>query len=203
MDTAVEPCSIRRIEQGSTAVSIPGGPGATASVLGAIELTATDYRYKHRMADNSTLEIIVPRWLRGVIRSDMAKRNGVERESVSNAQITQWFADRQVNAQYVYNWQDALAEGIGMGDDLPAASWPQQVKILMYSAGTWVRATSDVITLDAVYDSVLFKKNKYNALFTEEGLCMLKRGHDSRVITIPVCPNGQTGAQVEHACPTS
>lgn len=197
--------TIARMVAGSTAVTVPGGPGATASVLGAIELQATDYRYKHRMADNATLEVIAPRWLRGVIRSDLAKRNGVDLLSVSNAQITQYFADRQVSVQWVYDWQDALASGVvtDMGGAAPATAWPDDVQILMYSAGTWVRATSDIITLDAVYDSALFTLNKYNALFSEEGLCVMKRCVDSRVITIPVCPTGQTGDQIAVTCPTS
>lgn len=197
--------TIARMVAGSTAVTVPGGPGATASVLGAIDLQAQDYRYKHRMADTATLEVIAPRWLRGVIRSDLAKRNGVDLLSVSNAQITQYFADRQTSVQWVYNWQDAGASGVptDFGGDLPPTAWPQTVQILMYAAGTWVRATSDIITLDAVYDSALFTINQYNVLFSEEGLCVMKRCVDSRVITIPVCPNGQTGSQVDQPCPTS
>lgn len=197
--------TIARMVAGSTAVTVPGGPGATASVLGAIDLQAADYRYKHRMADTATLELVAPRWLRGVIRSDLAKRNGVDMLSVSNQQITQYFADRQVSVQWVYNWQDALSSGVvtDFGGANPPTAWPTTVQVLMYAAGTWVRATSDIITLDAVYDSALFTLNKYNALFSEEGLCVLKRCVDSRVITIPVCPNGQTGSQVAQACPTS
>jgi hypothetical protein len=197
--------TIARMVTGSTAVTVPGGPGATASVLGAIELQATDYRYKHRMPDTATLEVVAPRWLRGVIRSDLAKRNGVDMLSVTDAQITQWFADRKTSVQWVYNWQDALASAVvtDIGGAAPATAWPGTVQVLMYSAGTWVRATSDIITLDAVYDSTLFALNKYNALFSEEGLCVMKRCVDSRVITIPVCPTGQTGNLIAVACPTS
>lgn len=197
--------TIARMVAGSTAVTVPGGPGATAAVLGAIELQATDYRYRHRMADNATLEVIAPRWLRGIIRSDLAKRNGVDMLSVSDGQINQWFADRQVSVQWVYDWQDALISGVptDIGGAAPATAWPANVQVLMYSAGTWVRATSDIITLDAVYSPEDFKVNQYNALFSEEGLCVMKRCVDSRVITIPVCPTGQTGDQIAVACPTS
>lgn len=197
--------TIARMVAGSTAVTIPGGPGATAAVLGAIELQATDYRYRHRMADNATLEVIAPRWLRGIIRSDLAKRNGVEMLSVTDAQITGWFADRQVSVQWVYDWQDSLISGVptDIGGVAPATAWPDEVQVLMYSAGTWVRATSDIITLDAVYSPEDFRVNQYNALFSEEGLCVMKRCVDSRVITIPVCPTGQTGDQIAVACPTS
>jgi hypothetical protein len=196
--------TIARIEAGSTAVTVPGGPGATASVLGAVELQATDYRYRHRMPDNATLEVIAPRWLRGILRSDLAKRNGVDMLSVSNQTLDQYFRDRQVNVQWVYNWQDGFfPTPPTIGGAVPPTGWPTNVKILMFSAGTWVRATADIITLDAVYDSVLFRVNRYNALFTEEGLCVIQRCPDSRVITIPVCPDGATGEQRAQACPTS
>jgi hypothetical protein len=193
--------TIARIEAGSTAVTTPGGPGATASVLGAIELQAADYRYRHRMDDGATMELIAPRWIRGVLRSDLAKRNGVDMLNITDAQITAYFRSRGVNPQFVYNWQDAFIDaGVGMGAAAPPVGWPESVKFLMYAAGTWVRATSDIITLDAVYDSTLFRVNKYNALFSEEGLAMIKRCFDSRVITVPYCPDGATGAQVAVDC---
>lgn len=70
----------------------------------------------------------------------------------------------------------------------------------MYPAGTWVRGEADVITLDNVYDSVLLGHNDYTALFTEEATLVAKMCHDSRVITVPFCPDGATAAGVDIAC---
>jgi hypothetical protein len=187
--------TIAAIAAGSDAVAMPAGQvGATAPVLTAIELQATHYRYVHRMADTATLEAIFPRWVRGVIRADLARRQGVDLLSVSNAQIAAWFVERGINAQFVYNYQDLT------GAASTFTAWPTEVEFLLYAAGTWARGTSDVITLDAVFDSALFKLNDFTALFTEEGWLLAKRGHDSREVTVPVCADGATHGGVLIEC---
>ena len=187
--------TIAAIATGSTAVSLPADQvGAAAPVLTAIELQATHYRYVHRMSDTATLEAIFPRWVRGVIRSDLSRRLGVDLLTVSNQQINGWFTERGINAQFVYNYQD-LTGAAGSFTE-----WPSEVKFLLYAAGTWARGTSDVISLDAVFDSALFKLNDFTALFTEEGWLLAKRGHDSREVTVPVCGDGATHGGVLIGC---
>lgn len=187
--------TITAIAAGSTAVSMPAGQvGATAPVLTAIELQATHYRYVHRMADTAILEAIFPRWVRGVIRADLSRRLGVELLSVSNAQIAAWFTERGINAQFVYNYQDLT----GAAGSFTA--WPDEVEFLLYAAGTWARGTSDVISLDAIFDSALLYQNDFTALFTEEGWLLAKRGHDSREVTVPICADGATHGGVLIDC---
>src|SRR3546814_10290457 len=79
-------------------------------------------------------------------------------------------------------------------------SWPNTVDFLLYPAGTWVKGAADVLTLDTNYDSVGLGQNNYTALFTEEGYLMAKMCHDSRVITVPHCPDGATAAGVDIDC---
>jgi hypothetical protein len=45
-----------------------------------------------------------------------------------------------------------------------------------------------------VHDSRQFEYNNFTALFTEEGWAVIKRNHDSRVVTVPVCASGVTAA---------
>jgi len=73
------------------------------------------------------------------------------------------------------------------------------VKVLLYSAGTWVRGSSDIITLDTIYDSVGLGQNNYTALFTEEGWFVAKRGQDSRQVSIPMSLPGVVAAAKEIA----
>ena len=187
--------TIGAIAAGSTAVAMPADQvGATAPILTSIELQVTHYRYVHRMADTAVLEAIFPRWVRGVIRSDLSRRLGVDLLSVTNAQITAWFVERGINAQFVYNYQDI----IGTADMVTA--WPSSVKFLLYAAGTWARGTSDVISLDAIFDSSLLYLNDFTALFTEEGWLLAKRGHDSREVTVPFCADGATHGGVLIDC---
>lgn len=180
---------------GSDAVAMPTPQaGALAPVLTSIELQATHYRYVHRMAESTTLEAIFPLWVHGVIRADLARRNGVELFAVTNAQINAWFASAGISPQFVYDWQDLT------GGASAFTSWPTEVTFLLYAAGTWVRGGSDVITIDTLYDSILLGQNDYTALFTEEGWLLAKRGTDSRAVTVPVCPDGTTAAGIRFAC---
>lgn len=186
---------ISAIVDDSDAVSLPTPQvGATAPILTALELQVTHYRYVNRLSDTATLEAVFPFWVRGAIRSDLSRRLGVDLLSVTDAQINSWFAERGVSAQFVYNWQDLTGAASAF------TAWPTEVKFLLYTAGTWVRGGSDVITLDTIYDSVNLGTNDFTALFTEEGWLMLKRFKDSRVVTVPLSTDGAThaGVLIEH-----
>lgn len=181
---------------GSTAVTGTANQvGAAAPLLDIIEIQAEHIRYTARMSRASTLEAVFPYWVAGVIRSDLARRQGVLALDVTDAQITTWFRSRGINPQFVYDWQplDSVAA-------TAATKWPATVTFLLYPAGTWVRGTADVITLDTIYDSVQLGQNEFTALFTEEGWLAAKLCHDSRAVTIALCPSGETGGGVDLAC---
>jgi hypothetical protein len=187
--------TVAAMQADSTAVAMPANQaGALAPVLTAIELQATHYRYVHRMNDSATLEAIFPRWVRGVIRSDLSRRLGVDLISVSNDRIAGWFRERQINPQFVYNYQDIT------GDADLFNEWPTSVSFLLYAAGTWARGSSDVISLDAIFDSALLVQNDFTALFSEEGWLVAKRGHDSREVTVDICGDGATHGGIDIDC---
>lgn len=183
---------IAAMEAQSTAVSLDTGQiGALAPVLTAIELQVEHYRYAQRLSRSTTLEAVLPYWIRGAIRTDLSRREGVDLIDVPDSRIDAWFRSRGVNPQFVYDWQ-ALT-----GEAGTFKVWGGSVKFLLYSAGTFVKGGQDVITLDTVYDSTLLGQNDYTALFTEEGYLVAKRGHDARVVTVPLNPNGGTGTGIK------
>ena len=183
---------LERIIAGSTAVAMPANPmGATAPILQSIELQVEDYRQRHRISRQRSLEAVFPYWVRGAIRSDLSRRLGVDMLSVSNEQIGSWFAQRGVNAQFVYELDDLS------GAAADRTGWPEDFKFLLYLEGTWIGGTSAVITLESVFDSALVEQNIYTQLFTEEGWLVAKRFHDSRVVTVPICTDGMTRAGFE------
>lgn len=189
---------IATIVAGSTAVdftALGALAGATAPLLGAIELQATHLRAQGSLDPDATLEGVFPTWVRGVIRADLSRRLGVDLLDVSNERINGWFAARNIAPQYVANWQ-SIATSAASG----FTSWPTEVQFLLYRAGTWVTGQSDVITLENVYDSTLLGTNDYTALFTEEGVATFMRGCDSRVVTVPICPDGATAAGIAIDC---
>jgi hypothetical protein len=184
------------VAAGSTHVTLPSGQiGATAPILTAIELQVEHLRSLNRTRVEQPMEAVFPTWVEGAIRSDLSRRMGVDLFDVSDARIAQWFVQRGISAQFVYGLNDistTAASGF--------TSWPTTLDFLLYPAGTWVVGASDIITLDTVYDSTLLGSNDFTALFSEEGWMVLKRGHDSRRVTVPICPDGAVHAGVAIAC---
>lgn len=170
-----------------------GGMGSVAAgALGALELIVQSERTKNRWGLSETIEANVPSWVFGAMRLDYSLRNGVNMESVSDADITRWFADRNIAIKPLVGWQDlpeftsATAEG--------EVAYPATFEALIYRSGTFVKGTQDVINLSAVHDSANLKKNQYTALFFEEAVLLLQRCYGAKRVTIPVCAGGVTGA---------
>ncbi len=169
-----------------TPTSLGGAAGSpTSNILSAIELQATDIRYKFRMEPNTVLEAVFPYWARGVVRADLSRRDGVDLLDVTDAQIDAWFRLRGINAQWVYNWQNLGGAA--------ATVWPTSLQFLIYPAGTFVKGTSDLITLEMLHDSVLNAQNNFTAIFSEEAYSVMKMCTESRVVTVPtLCATGWT-----------
>lgn len=187
--------SLASIEAGSTAVTFAGDEGTVAPLLSAIELQVEHLRYQSRISRTATIEGVFPFWVRGAIRADLSKRTGLSLFDVSDAQINNWFNQRGVSPQFVYNWQDI--NGIDAQD---MTGWPTEATFLLYPSGTWVRGTSDIITVDTLFDSTQLGTNDYTALFTEEGWLVLPMGHHSRAVTVSLCADGTTASAIDLEC---
>lgn len=196
---------------GSTAVTLSGAPWASdgtvvSQVMGAIEMAAVDIKYALRMQRSSTLEVVLPYWLLAQFRADFSRRTGGDHTadvSLTDSMIMSWFATRGVRVQWVYDWQDAFSTSVtanSPGSATPIGALPTSLQFLIYPAGTWVRAVSDVITLNSVYDSTLLATNQVTHLFTETGWKMLKMCPISRVYTISICPSGETTSTQSVTC---
>lgn len=187
---------IKSLVDGSTEVKLPSGQvGAIAPILTAIELQSEHMKYKHRMERNADLEAVFPFWVHGVVRADLARRQGLDLFSVGDSDVDNWFESRGIAPQFVYNWQS-----IDDKDAEDFTEFPDSLKFLLYPEGTWVKGTNDVISIDTLYDSTLLGTNDYTALFMEEAWLTAKKGPESRVIEVPVCADGSTAAGVAMAC---
>ena len=199
---------IAAVVAGSTAVNLTGlAPWASdgtvvSQVLSALEMAAVDIKYRLRLQRSSTLEVVLPFWVLAQFRADWIRRNGGDYSrtlTLADSEISSAMSARGIRAQYVYDWQDSFATGAVSGSpgaSTPITKLPTSLQFLIYPAGTWVRAVSDVITLNSVYDSTKLATNQVTHLFTETGWKMVRMCPLSRVYTIPVCPTGQTGEQV-------
>lgn len=183
---------INDIVAGSTAVTVTGTDvPITTGILGAIGLQVADYRERYRMCDNDVLEVVLPRWAKQAIKSDIAKRTGVDMLAVTDSEMMGWFDERMVRVQFVSDWQVGTT-GLP-GFTTPLTAWPENVQFLIYAAGTWVVGNGLDLDLGVVRDSTLNAKNDHTAAWTEECKLVAKIGHDSRVVTVNFCVNGATG----------
>ncbi|ORL34973.1 major capsid protein [Prescottella equi] len=187
----------RMVDESGAAISLSLGASASTSVLNALDIQIVDYRYLNRAPESLTLEVKAPMWLKAVFRADLAQRSGLtpdEGYKISDQQIDSWFAARNAKAQWVYDWQDAFT-GIanGFGGASAITSWPDTVDLLIYAAGTFVRARGEVINLEGIYDSTNLKANDFHRLFVEEKLLVIKRRWKARLLRVPLALNGATG----------
>ena len=156
--------------------------------LEAISLAATGMRYRYRMAESHTIEIVAPWWLKQFIKADWGMRQFPP--DVSDAAVNKWFSDRNLSVQWVFDFQDPTVDAVNEC----LITFPDPVKVLMYPAGTWVKGSIDVINVDAIYDSTSLEQNIYTALFIEEGVLAVQRCTHTCAVNIPVCASGRTAA---------
>ncbi|MDQ0376500.1 major capsid protein [Amycolatopsis thermophila] len=190
----ISAATIARMEALSIAVNYPDtapmlqGSGFTATLLNTLEFQIEDLRADYFLGVGDRPVVVLPRWVRSIIRADLANRLGVDLLKVTDAYIDSLFTDRGVGRiQWVKGWQ---TETVGApGTQL---AWPCTVKFLLYREGTFVRGLEPIIDIETLYDSALLAQNKMTRLFTEQGFLVADLCTDSRLVTIPVCPSGAT-----------
>ena len=202
---------ISDVVTGSTAVDLTAqAPWATdgsttSQIMSAVEMAITDIKYRLRMNRNATLEVIMPWWVLAQMRADWMRRPFVQDPNLTDAEINAFYTTRGARVQYVYDWQDAFSSaalsGTGPGAATAINFLPKSFQFLVFPSGTWIRAVSDVITLNSVYDSTKLATNQVTHLFTETGWAMVQMCPLSRVYTVPICPSGKTTSTGTLTCP--
>jgi len=184
-------------------INTAAGAGVTTAAdtplsyaLDSLELQAIAMRYQYRLGESALIEVIAPVFAKALIRMDVARRNGQQWESVTDAQVDATFSSRNLKVQWVYDWQDLVVAGC-------AVTLPANVEFLLYPAGTWTKGTTDVISLDAVYDSVGLESNTYTGIFVEEGILTVQRCTHTCKVIVPLCVSGETAAVTYAACLTA
>lgn len=177
-----------RTALGTALAPVLTGTPVTWGTLSIIEWVIEMQRQAYRLSEGETLEVVLPRWVRVVIRADLANRQGMlAADRVTNAMIEEHFADRGARVQWVLNYLEVATP-------LTSIAHPATFEAMVYPAGTFVKGTADVISLDTVYDTADLQTNVYTAAFVEDGVLLAKMQHGGARITIPVKASGQTGA---------
>lgn len=178
---------LSRMDTASGAARVYAGIGTSAGdALDGLELMGNQMRQKYRLAFNHTLEVVAPYWVKGVVRSDLSKRMGLNSsEQISDQTIAAHFSARGLRVSFVYDWQELTVTDL---------VYPDTYNVLMYPAGTFVKGVADVINLNAVYDAASLATNVYTALFFEHAILVAQMCYESQKITLPVCNAGRVGA---------
>lgn len=166
-------------------------PNAT-SLLTALELVAQGERQRYRLSRTQTLEVVLPFWVKSAIRADLSQRTGVELTNVTDQMIDAHFTARGLRVQFIYNYQPLTLTGVGNVG--PATDYPSTLEALIYPAGTFVKLTNDVISLNTIYDSTGLSTNTYTGLFAEEGVALANTCFDVQRISLPLNVSGLTAA---------
>ena len=183
----VDAWRIVQIIAGSTALTAAGTFENTIDGIAKIEQVANWIRQSHRMRFSQSLEMLAPYWYRTTVRADLARRTGVDLINVTDGQIETYFSQRGISIQWLYNYQPLV-------NTTGTVATPAEAQVVIYPAGTWQAGTTDVINLDAVYDSTLLAQNEYTAMFAESGELIVRPCWNSYLVTLPTCANGRTGA---------
>jgi hypothetical protein len=171
---------------------VPTGIGTTAGdIRVGLGIIADGLRAKYRLGMSASFEAVVPFWIKGAIKADLALRTGTDATSITDSDVQGLFTAIGLNVQFVYDWQPLAAN---------AVAYPTTFQALVYPAGTFVKGVSDVINLSSVYDAASLAVNTYTGLFFEEGILVAKMCYEAALVTLPVCNAGRTGA-ANLSCP--
>lgn len=181
---------------GATTVGAVTTDGPVNRLLNSVALAAMDYRAKFAMSTRSVLEVVMPYWIREVIRADMVLRpyEDLAAVAVADAMIDAWFAARNVRVQWVNDYQVRGANQPGSSSNLTV--WPATVNFLIYAAGTFLHGTGLQLDLGVIRDSVLNAENDFTAVWAEECHLIAQVGHSARKYTCAFFVSGQVGGTV-------
>ncbi|MGW2074260.1 major capsid protein [Streptomyces sp. NPDC001953] len=185
----------------ATPVTLTATFGAISAVFAAVALQAADMIERHSFCDSISLEVVFPWWSRNLFLADLARRNGVSIDQVSTADVQDVFRPLGVRIQWARNLAPAVPTDIGAAT--PATEWPAQIQFLIYPSGQLQIGRGEEVNLGVIHDSTKFSTNDYTALFSEECVGLVDRSVDTRVVTVPVCPSGEIGAQTLMTCPAA
>lgn len=168
--------------------------GPAPRIYNAVAMAATDYRARYAMNTNAVLEVILPYWIKEVLRADLALKNFVDEQAVTDAELESFFTVRKVRPQWVNDWQVRGASQ--PGSSTVQLVWPATVNFMLYAAGTFLHGTGMTLDLGVVRDSLLNSENDFTAAWAEEAHLVAQVGHASRLYTVAFNVSGQSGGAV-------
>lgn len=183
------------------AVTIPatGGFATFSAVYGAVALQAADMIERHNLCESTELEVTFPWWLRNMMLTDIARRDGKDPLTVCDDDIQAAFSCLGVRVQFARGLVPDVPTNIGGA--VPATAWPADVEFLIYPSGNFQIGRGPEVNLGVIIDSVTVATND-EKIFSEEAVVLIDRMGLARRVTVTVCANGEVGARTTtEICP--
>jgi outer membrane biosynthesis protein TonB len=198
----------KAINAASTRVSAGNVLGASRDLLEEVGRAATAVRYRFRMSPTQQLRAIFPDFVREMIRSDILREQahdaaGYNSLAVSDAQISAWFAARNITETFVIdtlpaataNGITSVAQGFttqASSSGSPLQAWPLNVAWNLFAEGSFQFLDGGSLDLGVVRDSTLDATNDYET-FVESFEGVAFRGVESLQIVSTVNVTGSSG----------
>jgi hypothetical protein len=178
------------LSSGSTAVTSTNVLGLGVDFLLQVSRAASQYRARHRMADDAQLRLVAPAWIKAAIRADFAlQMPGDNKLSVSDSEIEGYLRDRGVNATFHLDDANAYAaqSSGAMNEFHDTFVW------YLFAEGTFLFLDGGTLDLGVIRDSTLVGTNDYK-MFVETFEGIAKVGVQSIKVTSTISINGVAAA---------
>ena len=192
---------------GSTAVTADSYElGASRDLLAILDRAVAAMRFRHRTLARAPLRVVLPSFLRSMVRADQARQlpgdsySGAERLAIADSLIDSWFPARSINVTETLDSPAGAAtvQGFGAQGAGQLLPWPATTTVLLYPEGTWTFLDGGSLDLGLVRDSILNRTNDLQ-MFSETFENVIFVGHESLALTLKLAPTGATAGTVATA----
>lgn len=162
--------------------------GATRVLLPLLDRAATGMRDRLRTAPDSPLQLILPHWARGILRSDLALQEpGDAREGVTDSDLMGYLAARNLAPTWALDGEAGQSFNVQAPGSVNA--WPDRIVSYMFPAGAFQFLDGGTLDLGLVRDSTLNLANDFQ-MFSETFEAVAFRGGEALRISQAVTPSG-------------
>jgi hypothetical protein len=176
---------------GALSTTVTGGEvlGALRDLLVWIDQLLAQYRSFYRLDDAVALRMVLPQWVRNLLRADLTRgmAGDLDAIAVADATIAGWFQTRGVNITWHLDGLPARAAAAGVAPAVPAqaygaftaagavAAFPAAIECLLWVEGDMLHLDGGTLDLGVVRDSTLNARNEYKT-FSESWEGVAHRG---------------------------
>lgn len=203
----------------STTLTAPAVISATRDILLALDRMFAAHRNFYRLDSNDAYRTVLPRWVLDALRADLLLGAGfatgddmLDGFAVTDAQILNWFAQRNVNATFHLDGRAATTQAgtapalteVGMAKQFYSAwtdngavpNFPAQLEALMWVEGEMIHLDGGTLDLGVVRDSTLNQTNRYKQ-FSESFEGVAHRGVESIRLVADLEISGMTAGTAD------